>query len=136
MIGAVVDLSLAHTNEEVVVLGAEDSLGNLFVHNVMEGSSDLFIERVVVGGNAAPADLVSLSEHVTEEKEPDKSVAKLLVLTHVAQAEVCSLSLGVEEHEPGSGGCRAWPAQDLGCWWRCRGWVRTCHSQWGWLGQV
>ena len=61
MIGAVVDLSLAHTNEEVVVVGAEDSLRNLLVHNVMEGSSDLFIERVVVGGNAAPADLVSLS---------------------------------------------------------------------------
>ena len=127
MIGAVVDLSLAHTNEEVVVLGAEDSLGNLFVHNVMEGSSDLFIERVVVGGDAAPADLVSLSTRACD---------RLLVMTQVAQAEVCSLSLGVEEHEPGSGGCRAWPAQDLGCWWRCRGWVSTCHSQWGWLGQV
>ena len=102
MRGAVLDLSLAHTYEEVVVVGAEDSLRNLLVHNVMEGSSDLFIERVVVGGDAAPADLVSLSEHVTEEKEPDKSVAKLLVLTQVAQAEVCqcSLSLGVEEHQP------------------------------------
>jgi enhancer of mRNA-decapping protein 4 len=44
--GAVVDLSFAHTKEEVVV-GAVDSLGNLFVHNVMEGSSGLASESVV-----------------------------------------------------------------------------------------
>ena len=42
-----------------------------------------------------------LPEHVIEEKELDTSVAKLLVLTQVAQAEVWSLDLGVEEHEPG-----------------------------------
>ena len=41
-----------------------------------------------------------LPEHVIEEKEPDTSVAKLLVLTQVAQAEVWSLDLGVDEHEP------------------------------------
>jgi hypothetical protein len=46
MKGAVVDLSFAHTKEEVVV-GAADSLGNLFVHNVMEGSSGLASESVV-----------------------------------------------------------------------------------------
>ena len=40
-----------------------------------------------------------LPEHVIEEKEPDTSVAKLLVLIQVA--EVWSLDLGVEEHEPG-----------------------------------
>ena len=39
-----------------------------------------------------------LPEHVIEEKEPDTSVAKLLVLIQVA--EVWSLDLGVEEHEP------------------------------------
>jgi hypothetical protein len=44
--GAVVDLSFAHTKEEVVV-EAVDSLGNLFVHNVMEGSSGLASESVV-----------------------------------------------------------------------------------------
>ena len=42
-----------------------------------------------------------LPEHVTEEKEPDTNVAELLVLTQVAQPEVWSLDLGVEEHEPG-----------------------------------
>ena len=66
MRGAVLDLSLAHTYEEVVVVGAEDSLGNLFVHKSMEGSSGLFSERVVVGGDA---DLVSLSTRACDRGE-------------------------------------------------------------------
>jgi hypothetical protein len=67
MRGAEVDLSFAHTNEEVVV-GVVDSMGNLFVHKVTEDSSGLASERVVevlsevvVGDYDAEAVLGSLS---------------------------------------------------------------------------
>ena len=48
MRGTVVDLSFANTKEEGVA-GAVDSLGNLFVHKVVEGSSGLAVasEKVV-----------------------------------------------------------------------------------------
>ena len=47
MRGTVVDLSFAHTKEEVVV-GAVDSLGNLFVHKVLREAVD--VSREVVEG--------------------------------------------------------------------------------------
>ena len=46
MIEAIVDLSFAHTNEEVVV-GVVDSMGNMLKHMEMEGGSGLASERGV-----------------------------------------------------------------------------------------
>eukprot|EP00090_Calanus_glacialis_P007849 TRINITY_DN16279_c0_g1_i2.p1 TRINITY_DN16279_c0_g1~~TRINITY_DN16279_c0_g1_i2.p1 ORF type:complete len:388 (-),score=164.66 TRINITY_DN16279_c0_g1_i2:87-1250(-) len=109
MRGAVVDLSFAHTKEEVVV-GAVDSQGNLFVQKVTEGSSGLASERVVeVLREVVVGEMMHrliwcpyLPEPVIEEEEePDTSAAKLLVLTHGSQAEVWSLDLVVEEYGPG-----------------------------------
>jgi len=109
MRGAVVDLSFAHTKEEVVI-GAVDSLGNLFVHKVMEGSSGLASERVVEvvrdGEMGEMHRLIwcpYLPEPPAEEEdeEPDTSAARLLVLTHGPKAEVWSLDIVVEEHGPG-----------------------------------
>jgi len=109
MRGAVVDLSFAHTKDEVVV-GAVDSLGNLFVHKVMEGSSGLASERVVEvlrdGEMGQMHRLIwcpYLPEPPLEEdfEDPDTSAARLLVLTHGPKAEVWSLDIVVEEHGPG-----------------------------------
>jgi len=112
MRGAVVDLSFAHTKEEVVV-GAVDSIGNLFVHKVTESSSGLSSERVVevlregeVGSR--PGELHRLiwcpylpEPVIEDEEEQDKSAARLLVVTHGSEAEIWSLDLVVEEHGPG-----------------------------------
>ena len=108
MRGAVVDLTFAHNKEEVVV-GAVDSLGNLFVHRVTEGSNGLASERVLeVVRDGVEGELHRLvwcpflPEPVIErEEEQDKSAARLLVLTHGSKAEIWSLDLVVEKHGTG-----------------------------------
>ena len=103
MRGTVVDLSFANTREEVVV-GAVDSLGNLWWRAAVASEKVVEVLREVVEGEMMHRLIWCpyLPELlIEEEEEPDTSAAKLLVLTHGSQAEVWSLDLVVDEYGPG-----------------------------------
>ena len=105
MLGPVVDLSFSHSSEETVI-GAVDSLGNLFVYKVEEGSSGMTSERLVEvmrSGQEQPSDhrLVWCPYVPDSDSEGDLSGERMLILSHGCQAEVWSLDKVLEEHGPG-----------------------------------
>jgi len=111
MKGAVVDLSFAHTKDEVII-GAVDSLGNLFVHRVLESPSGLNADKFVIIMRDSTSDAEEMHRLIwcpylpeplvdDDEEEPDSSASKLLVLSHGPQAEIWSLDMVVEHHGQG-----------------------------------